>query len=118
MPYAIANTAEINGKNVKFYTQGVSLKTDGNKVEPKYKNDNPALPPTEQIKVQGKETTSRDKRLDFLYEEFVKHFTPSTATPAQQTNTESPKIPTVSPSEAFEPATNYKEEEHDDLPFN
>jgi hypothetical protein len=117
MPYAIANTADINGKNVKFYTQGVSLKTDGNKVEPKYKNDNPDLPPTEQIKVQGKETTSRDKRLDFLYEEFVKHFTPSTATSAPQQKSEAPKIPVATPAQAFEPATNYKEEEHDDLPF-
>ena len=117
MPYAIANTAEINGKNVKFYTQGVSVKTDGNKVEPKYKNDDPTLPPTEQIKVQGKETTSRDKRLDFLYEEFVKHFTPSTATPAPQQKSEAPKIPVATPAQAFEPATNYKEEEHDDLPF-
>jgi len=35
-----------------------------------------------------------------------------------QTNTEAPKIPPMSPQQAFEPATNVKEVPHDDLPFN
>lgn len=104
MPYAIANEAEINGKNVKFYTQGVSLKTNGVKVEPKFKNDDKTLPPTEQIKVQGKETTSRDKRLDFLYEKFINHFKPSQIIPQVETKLAQPNTPKS--NEPFEPATN------------
>lgn len=80
-PYAIPNSMEIEGSIKSFYTQGVSLKSSGVKIEPKFKNDNALLPPTVQVKVQGKNTTSRDARLDFLYNEFVKHFSPSTATP-------------------------------------
>ena len=69
------------------------------------------------IKVQGKETTSRDKRLDFLYEQFLNHFKPSDSTPTSQVNTEAPKIPPMTPEQAFEPATNVNKKGHDDLPF-
>jgi hypothetical protein len=82
-PYAIPNTAEIDGSKKSFYTQGVSLKVAGTKIEPKYldqvKDAKSPLPNTEQVKVQGKATTSRDNRLDFLYGEFVKHFKPGVA---------------------------------------
>lgn len=108
-PYAISNSAEIDGKNISFYTQGVSLKSAGVKIEPKFKNDDSLLPPTEQVKVQGKATTSRDNRLDFLYDEFVKHFSPSTPTPTNA-------VPTASPEQAFPPATNVVTPT-DDLPF-
>lgn len=74
-PYQIPAEAEINGTNRKFYNQGISVKTGGEKVEVKYKSDDKALPPTEQVKVSGKTTTSRDKRLDFLYAEFASKFT-------------------------------------------
>ena len=73
-PYQIPSEAEIDGVNKKFYNQGVSLKANGVKIDSKYKADNKDLPPTEQIKVQGKPQTSRDKRLDFLYAEFSNHF--------------------------------------------
>lgn len=122
-PYAIANTAEIKGKNISFYTQGISIKVAGTKIEPKFldksKDANSPLPNTEQVKVQGKETTSRDNRLDFLYEEFVKHFKPSTATPAQKSETKSANaLPPISPSEAFAPAGKLvTEKEIDELPF-
>lgn len=76
-PYAIAQESDINGKKVKFYTQGVSLLLGSTKVEPLFKHDDKELPPTEQIKAGGKETTSRDKRLDFLYDKFVNHFNAS-----------------------------------------
>lgn len=71
-PYAIPNSAEIEGQTKTFYTQGVSLKVDGVKVEPKYKNDDKELPPTEVVKVKGKATTSRDNRVDFLFEQLEK----------------------------------------------
>lgn len=119
-PYAIPNEFEISGKKIKAYTQGVSLKVEGSKIEPIYNKDNNytvngvILPPTEQIKVQGKETTSRDARLDFLYEQFAKHFTASDDLP--QPKAEAPKnaVPTVSPTDAFEAPTNTK---MDNLPF-
>lgn len=119
MPYAISNEADINGKKVKFYTQGISLKVDGVKVEPKYKNDDPSLPPTEQIKVQGKETTSRDKRLDFLYDAFVKHFKPIDAQPIPKAETKSANaLPTQTAEQAFAPAEKLNTKtEVDDLPF-
>ena len=109
-PYAIPNEFEINGKKIKAYTQGVSLKVDGVKIEPKFNKDNNytvggvLLPNTEQVKVAGKETTSRDARLDFLYEQFTKHFVASDANP-QTPVTEAPKntVPTASPADAFEP---------------
>jgi len=112
MPYQIPNEFEIDGKNIKAYTQGVSLKVVGEKVEPLYNKDNKytvggeVLPETEQIKVQGKNTTSRDKRLDFLYEKFVAHFKPNTEDlPVAQPKVEPNKtIPTASPNQAFEPA--------------
>jgi len=90
-PYAIPNTAEFDGSTKSFYTQGVSLKVAGTKIEPKYKDKSKdstsPLPDTEQVKVQGKATTSRDNRLDFLYTEFAKHFSPGTpsATPKVET---------------------------------
>jgi hypothetical protein len=107
-PYAIPSEAEIEGTKRKFFNQGISLKTGGEKVEVKYKSDDKSLPPTEQVKVQGKTTTSRDKRLDFLYEEFSKTFS---STP----QTEAPKnaVPTATPTQAFpEP-----EPTSDPLPF-
>lgn len=100
-PYSIPNTSEIDGQPKSYYTSGVSLKIDGNKIETKYKNKivdaKSPLPDTAQIKVSGKMTTSRDERLDFLYEEFLKVFKPSTDVP----------------KEAFAPATS----EESGLPF-
>jgi len=84
-PYQMPTTAEIEGKNKAFYNQGVSLKVNGTKIDPKYANDNPELPKTAQVKVQGKTTTSRDERLDFLYGKFVEWFKPGEAVaPTQQ----------------------------------
>lgn len=126
MPYAIPNEFEINGKKIKAYTQGVSLKVSGEKVEPLFNKDNKytvnklTLPDTEQIKVQGKETTSRDKRLDFLYEQFTAHFKPSTETPTPSTpkNVET-KVPTAMPSEAFDTTQSFVADNPniDKLPF-
>lgn len=85
-PYAVPNSSEIDGKKVKFYTQGISVKVAGEKVTPKYDNENKDLPPTAQVKVAGKTTTSRDARLDFLYEKFLAVFKPSEGgAPKQET---------------------------------
>lgn len=103
-PYAIPNTADFGEGNKSFYTQGVSLKADGVKIEPKHldksKNTDSLLPNTEQVKVQGKATTSRDNRLDFLYTEFVKHFSPGKV----EENSAPKPVPTASPAQAFESA--------------
>jgi len=111
-PYAIVNSAEFDGSVKNFYTQGVSLKVAGTKIEPKYqdksKDANSPLPSTEQVKVQGKMSTSRDNRLDFLYGEFVKHFKPGTASETSAPKTE---IPKGTPEQAFTVTVT------DDLPF-
>lgn len=83
-PYQMPTTAEIDGKNKSFYNQGVSLKSGDTKIEGKYKNDDAEYPKTEQVKVQGKATTSRDKRLDFLYEKFVAWFNSSSPVAKQE----------------------------------
>lgn len=114
-PYAIPNTADFDGSTKSFYTQGVSLKVAGTKIEPKYldksKDEKSPLPNTEQVKVQGKATTSRDNRLDFLYDAFVKHFVPGTASQAPK-----PTSPKTS-EQAFTPTASVKEDIGDDLPF-
>ena len=59
-------------------------------------------------------TTSRDARLDFLYEQFVNHFQPGSIvdTPKQ----EAPKnaVPTATPEQAFEAP---KPQTENKLPF-
>ena len=81
-PYSIPNEAEIDGSKKQFYTSGVSLKANGVKIEPKLKDKRTdpksTLPDTTQVKVQGKMTTSRDERVDYLYAEFVKAYTNTT----------------------------------------
>lgn len=87
-PYAVPNKSEIQGVEKTFYTQGVSVKCNGEKVEVKYvdkgKDNKSPLPDTEQVKVAGKMTTSRDERLDFLYKEFCKVFKPVEAQEVSQ----------------------------------
>lgn len=116
-PYAIPSTADFGEGNKSFYTQGISLKSAGVKIEPKYvdksKDANSPLPNTEQVKVQGKATTSRDNRLDFLYDSFVKHFSPSTATPVSQPSAPAPVQ--KGKAELSQPVG--KENEPDNLPF-
>lgn len=115
-PYAIVNSADFDGVTKSFYTQGISLKIGGNKIEPKYqdksKDAKSPLPNTEQVKVQGKMSTSRDNRLDFLYGEFVKHFKPGVTSSQPDPKAVKP----ASPAEAFDGA-NSVNEDYDNLPF-
>lgn len=84
MPYQMPSSFELDGKNKAYYNQGVSLKVGETKVEPKYKADDAELPKTTQVKVQGKPQTSRDERVDFLYEKFLSVFKPSEGTTPKQ----------------------------------
>ena len=119
-PYAIPGEAEIEGTKRKFYNQGISVKSDGNKIEPKFNKDNDykvdgkMLPETAQVKVSGKMTTSRDARLDFLYEQFVTHFQPGNAVESPKQEAPKNAVPTATPEQAFEPTNNKPK---DELPF-
>lgn len=121
-PYAVPSEFEIDSKKIKAYNQGVTLKADDKKISPKYNKDNnytvgdTTLPKTVQIKVQGKDTTSRDERLDFLYKEFVSHFQSGIAAP-QPAETPKNAVPAAIPAQAFEPATNVNATPMDNLPF-
>jgi hypothetical protein len=70
-PYSIPNESEIDGKKMKYYTQGISLTQNGTKIELAYKNEEgkkSEMPETQQIKVNGKPATSRDNRIDWLFD--------------------------------------------------
>jgi len=75
-PYAIPSEFTTDdGKKVKLYNQGVSVKVNGEKVEVGYKNDSDKLPKTQQFKnAQGKTETSRVERIDFLFNEVASKF--------------------------------------------
>lgn len=114
-PYAIPSDAkDEQGKEFKFYNQGVSIQVGGKKVGQKYSKDNDykvggvELPKTERLQnAEGEMVTSRVKRVDFLYNEFITLFSNLETTPPK---TEVHKNSTP-------PVTNFKEEEHSDLPF-
>jgi hypothetical protein len=119
-PYAIpAEMKDDQGKDFKFYNQGVSVQVSGKKILPKYNKDNNytingiTLPPTERVEnAEGEMVTSRVKRINFLWAEFISKF--GNIAPVSATKTENKATPTM----AFEPAENVKKEvEMDSLPF-
>ena len=64
------------------------------------------------INIRGREWVSPQNE--------VKHFNTIVGWRIEKVQAEAPSAPQMPPmpaSEAFEPATNFKEEEHDDLPF-
>ena len=67
-----------------------------------------------QVKASGKVTTSRDARLDFLYEQFVTHFQPGNAVEAPKQEAPKNAVPTATPEQAFEAP---KAETKNELPF-
>lgn len=110
-PYAIPSEFEIEGNTINMYNQGVSLKLKGVKVESKYAKETLGdMPGTERVmNSEGKEQTSRVKRINFLFDEVMSKFNkseksvPSKEAPASSATTQAPA----------ETAT----EDEDDLPF-
>lgn len=102
-PYAIPAEFEIEGKTVKVYNQGVSVREDGVKVENKYRAGDEKLPPTEQIQTaEGKSQTSRVKRINFLFDELMSKYQ-KTEKPVEKTSTKK--------------TIEVEEEDDSDLPF-
>lgn len=75
-PYAIPSEFEPTpGTKIKIYNQGVAVRVNGEKLEVKLMSDNKKLPPLEKITdSNGKETTSRVKRINYLFSEVEKLF--------------------------------------------
>lgn len=113
-PYMIPSDSEIDGSKVKFYNQGVSIKEDGKKLERAFKKDN-GLPDTERItNAEGKDTTSRVKQVNFLWEKVLAKFrnlTEKDSTPKQEAS--APKKEDAKKETASTPVP----QSHDDLPF-
>lgn len=73
-PYSIPSSAEIEGRKVKFYNSGVSIREDGKKVDRAFDSEK-GLPGTERIKdAQGEDVTSRVKQVDFLFDKIAGKF--------------------------------------------
>lgn len=120
-PYAIpSDSKDDQGKDFKFYNQGVSIQVGGKKIGQKYNKDNnytvdgKELPKTERVQnAEGEMVTSRVKRVDFLYQEFSAIFnnlsapTPQASKPVENTY--------KGKAELSQPVG--KENEPDDLPF-
>lgn len=85
------------------------------------------VPKLESEEKRGRTVYNSDARDDFYYDilkdlsqKFVyegNNSNENTSAPSQPTEDEGQGLPQVSPTDAFEPATNFKPEEHDDLPF-
>lgn len=102
-PYSIPAEAEIEGKKVQFYNQGVSIRENGAKTERSF-NSESGLPGTEQIvNAEGKPVTSRVKQVNFLFDKVTAKFGKAESAPAQTAKAKQ------------EPVT--VEDDHDDLPF-
>lgn len=108
-PYAIPSEFEADGKTIKVYNQGVSLKESGNKTEVAFRNDNSKLPATERVEdAEGKLQTSRVKRINFLFDEVSKKFSKSGNSNSEKPSPTKPSPTKPSPAETVE---------DDDLPF-
>lgn len=74
-PYSIPASFEIEGSTkINMYNQGVSIRLGGDKIDVKYNKEKPGkMPETERVmNSEGKEQTSRVKRINFLFDEVVK----------------------------------------------
>ena len=117
----IGISISVNGEKIKSEMTNAYMNKEGVLVE----GDIPALTWKKDALGKNKPTAvSQEAKNDYLLE-VLKVQTDrlkwvqgeSSTTPAPQQKSEAPKIPVATPAQAFEPATNYKEEEHDDLPF-
>lgn len=121
-------------ENERYAKIGISIIQDGEKVKSSLTNayykegklvegNIPAIEWVEKLGKKKPSASSLEKKDDFLLgvltkeTERLKWVQGESSSTQSQTNSEAPKLPPVSPSEAFEPATNVKQEQHDDLPF-
>lgn len=83
-PYSIPSEFETpEGKKIKFYQSGVSIKDGGNKVARAFKVDG-GLPKTEQVQnEEGKMVTSRVKQINWLWDK-VSALSNNIETPTQK----------------------------------
>ena len=125
----------INGQTVDRNVKGLTIKVANTKIEPSLSYQSDENPDGDIPKLMWKEkngkklptASSKEERSDFLYEVLLKEsdrlaFSNSNEEkeqPAPKKEGKNPKnsVPTATPSEAFEPATNFNDEEYDDLPF-
>ena len=123
----------INGQTVERNTKGLTIKVAGIKIEPALsyitdENKDGDIPQLAWKEKGGKKlptAASKEERSDYLYDILLKESERlAFSNNAEQSTPTAPKqeasknaVPTATPQQAFEPATNYKEEEHSDLPF-
>lgn len=95
-PYSIPSEFEVEGKKVKFYQSGVSLKVDGTKIARGFKKDD-GLPGSERVQdAQGNDVTSRVKQVNWLWEKVEKITIPSGEQEAPKVKQETPVTNSVS----------------------
>lgn len=102
-PYSIPATFKVGDTDINMYNQGLSIRAGGDKVDVKYNKENPGkMPDTERVlNAEGKEQTSRVKRINFLFDEVSKRFSELDSKPQKQV--EAPDAPVA--------------DDDDDLPF-
>lgn len=121
----------INGEEVKYDNKGLTVKIADTKIKPalSYQTENNPkgdIPRLEFKEIAGKKkvsAVSKEVKFEYLYTELIENVNrlawkdngSTSSAPKQQ----SPKnaVPTANPQQAFEPATNFKDEEYNDLPF-
>ncbi len=73
-PYQIPTENEIDGKNIKYYNMGVSLRENGEKIKGAFNKEN-GLPGSERVQnAEGQMVTSRVKQINFLWERLQSKF--------------------------------------------
>jgi hypothetical protein len=121
----------INGEEVKYDNKGLTVKIADTKIEPalSYQTENNPkgdIPRLEFKEIAGRKkvsAVSKEAKFEYLYTKLIENVERlawkdngnTASTPKQEASKNA--VPTATPAEAFPPATNFKEEEYDDLPF-
>jgi len=107
-PYSMPSDFDLNGQKKKYNNQGVSINQNSLKIDGFYKAESEEMPKTEVVQdANGKDAVSRVKRINFLFQKVVEKFSVITQQESQTPINEAP----------FPTATDFKEEEHNDMPF-
>jgi len=108
-PYQIPTENEIEGKKIKYYNMGVSLKEGGEKIKGAFNKDN-GLPLSERVQnSEGQMVTSRVKLINFLWEKLLTKYNTPTG--------ESQTVTTQKPVSQSKPDAKMSPKEVQDLPF-